>query len=55
MTLTGVCRSEDVTPDNSIMSSQIYNLVLNDHSRGAIKDATTRGWVPRVLDFIKPF
>jgi flagellar L-ring protein precursor FlgH len=54
-TLTGECRSEDVTPDNTILSTQIANLVLvNEHS-GAIKDATTRGWVPRILDFAKPF
>jgi flagellar L-ring protein precursor FlgH len=55
ITLTGTCRSEDVTPTNSIFSTQIANLVLVEKNRGAVRDATTRGWIPRILDFAKPF
>lgn len=55
ITLTGVCRSEDVTATNSIFSTQIANLVLIEKNRGAVRDATTRGWIPRILDFAKPF
>lgn len=54
ITLTGVCRSEDVTPDNTIMSTQIAEMVLDVQNKGAVRDATTRGWIPRILDFIKP-
>lgn len=54
MTLTGVCRSEDVTPDNTILSSQIAELRLEDRNKGAVHDATQRGWIPRVLDWLKP-
>lgn len=55
ITLTGVCRAEDVTATNSILSTQIANLVLIEKNRGAMRDATTRGWIPRILDFGKPF
>ena len=54
ITLTGVCRSEDVGPDNTILSTQIAEMVLDVQNKGAVRDATTRGWIPRILDFIKP-
>lgn len=55
ITLTGSCRSEDVTPNNTILSTQIANLVLVEKNKGAVRDATTRGWFPRILDFARPF
>jgi flagellar L-ring protein FlgH len=55
ITLTGVCRSEDVTPANTIFSTQIAEMVLVEKNSGALRDATTRGWIPRLLDWTKPF
>ena len=55
ITLTGTCRSEDVTPTNSVLSTQIANLVLVESNKGAVRDATKRGFFPRILDFAKPF
>jgi len=55
ITLTGTCRSEDVTPENTILSTQIAEVVLTERNKGAVRDATMRGWVPRILDFLKPF
>ena len=55
ITLTGSCRSEDVTPDNSVLSTQIAELVLIEKNQGAVRDATKRGWVPKLLGWIGPF
>jgi flagellar L-ring protein precursor FlgH len=55
ITLTGTCRSEDVTPDNSIISTQIAELTLIEKNEGAVRDSTKRGWVPKILDWIAPF
>jgi len=55
ITLTGVCRSEDVTPDNSILSTQVARMVLIERNSGAVRDATKRGWIPRILDWARPF
>ncbi len=55
ITVTGVCRSEDVTPDNSILSTQVAELVLVEKNVGALRDATRRGWIPRILDWARPF
>ena len=55
MTLTGECRSVDVLPDNTILSTQVANLVIESSSTGALRDATRRGWIPRAFDFLRPF
>jgi len=55
ITLTGICRSEDVTPENSILSTQLAELVLIETNSGAVRDSTRRGWIPRTLDWLRPF
>ena len=54
VTLTGQCRSVDVTPDNTILSTQLADLRINVQNAGAVKDAATRGWIPKLLDSLKP-
>lgn len=55
VTVTGICRSEDVTAANTILSTQLAEIVVKEKNRGAVRDAEQRGWVPRILDFAKPF
>jgi flagellar L-ring protein FlgH len=53
--LSGVCRAEDVTPDNTVLSTQLYDKAVTKTTKGAVRDTTKRGWVPRLLDVINPF
>ena len=53
--LTGSCRAEDVSPDNTILSNTLNDLDLKKSTRGAARDTTKRGFLPRLLDFINPF
>jgi flagellar L-ring protein FlgH len=53
--VTGICRGADVTPDNTVLSSQVYNLSLITNHKGAVRDTTKRGFIPKLLDFINPF
>lgn len=55
VTLTGECRSEDVTAANSVLSTQIADLVIREGNKGSVRDATRRGWIPQILDFLRPF
>jgi len=55
LTLTGTCRSGDVTPDNTILSTQVAKLRIVARHTGAVRDASRRGWIPRLLDFLRPF
>lgn len=54
VTVTGVVRSMDVTPDNTVLSTQIADLEIEVDNKGAVRDANTRGWVTRLLDLLKP-
>ena len=53
--LTGICRAEDVTADNSILSTQMFDLRLEKNTKGAVRGATRRGWLGQILDAVAPF
>ncbi len=55
MVLSGVCRSEDVSLQNTIQSTQLSNLHLETQNRGDVKDTATKGLIPRVLETIFNF
>ncbi len=55
ITLTGVCRKEDVTADNTILSTQIADKNIVVVNEGALRAASSRGWILKLIDLIKPF
>lgn len=54
ITITGMCRKEDVTPDNTILSTQIAEVEIKVRSTGALRASSSRGWIPKLLDWLKP-
>jgi flagellar L-ring protein precursor FlgH len=55
MILSGTCRVEDVTPDNTVLSTQMFDKDVSNTNKGAVRDSTKRGWVPKLLDVVNPF
>lgn len=55
LVLTGICRAEDVTPDNTILSSQMFDKKITKTHSGAVRDTTKRGWLVKLLDALSPF
>jgi flagellar L-ring protein precursor FlgH len=55
MVLSGVCRGEDVTSDNTILSSQLADLTLVVTNQGALKDAASKGIITRIIDTLFAF
>ncbi|MCK4658377.1 MAG: flagellar basal body L-ring protein FlgH [Phycisphaerae bacterium] len=55
MALTGICRSVDITPDNTVLSTQLADLMLKVKNHGAVRDGSSRGWLQKILDKTKPF
>lgn len=55
VTLTGKCRSKDITADNTILSTQVAALRIERDSKGAVRDAMRRGWAYKIWDWIRPF
>ena len=53
--LTGVCRPEDITAANSILSNQIFDLQVEKLHFGQVRDAANKGILARVLDAVFAF
>ena len=53
-TLIGVCRSSDISADNTILSSKIARFEFSARHCGAVRDGTRRGWLTRLLDLVRP-
>jgi flagellar L-ring protein precursor FlgH len=53
--LSGICRAEDVTPDNTVLSSQLAGLTVSKQTKGEVKDGVQRGWLNGLIDKISPF
>jgi flagellar L-ring protein precursor FlgH len=55
MTLTGMCRRQDITAANTVLSDQIYDLSVVAKYGGGVKDSTRKGWLTRLVEFLSPF
>jgi flagellar L-ring protein precursor FlgH len=53
--LTGTCRVQDIDSSNSVLSTALHDLDIQKITKGAVRDTTKRGLIPRLLDFINPF
>ncbi|MCE7975039.1 MAG: flagellar basal body L-ring protein FlgH [Leptolyngbya sp. PLA1] len=53
--LSGECRREDVTEQNTVLSSQLADLTIRVENEGDVKDTATKGWMTRVLEALFNF
>ena len=54
-TLSGMCRVQDVAPDNVVLSRDLLDLEIQKEDRGQIRDGSSRGWFRRWFDRVQPF
>ncbi len=55
ITLMGIIRPEDISPDNTILSSYIADARIAYAGRGAVSDKQRPGWLLRAVDYVWPF
>ena len=55
LVLTGSCRPEDISIDNTILSTQLYNLRLDKQHEGELRRSTRKGLLTKLLDTIFNF
>ena len=55
LTLAGMVREEDITEQNTILSSQMADLRLTLENEGDLKEAAEKGLITRVLDAVFAF
>lgn len=53
--LTGICRAQDIAPDNVILSRDLLDLNIRKNEKGAIRDSYKRGWLTRWFGEFNPF
>ena len=53
--LSGSCRSEDVTANNTVFSSQLANLTVLSKNTGQVNDAGKKGFLSQAIDTIFAF
>ncbi len=55
LVLSGVCRRDDITSQNTILSSQLASLRIEQRNEGAVKRAASKGLLTNLLDTIFNF
>jgi len=53
--LTGTCRSQDIGPDNIVLSRNLIRSHIKKVDLGHVRDGYSRGWATKFLAKIKPF
>src|SRR5262245_40769807 len=53
--LSGICRREDVTDNNTVLSSQLADMTVQAHAEGDSKDTASKGILTRIVDAIFNF
>ena len=53
--LTGTCRSQDIGPDNTVLSRNLIQSRIKKIDIGHVRDGYSRGWATKFLARIKPF
>ena len=53
--ITGTYRPQDITPGNTIFSTQLYDLNVTDEHTGELRKASKKGWLTKILEVIFNF
>ena len=55
ITLSGLIRREDISPNNTVLSSYIADASIEYTGSGPVSDKQRAGWLGRAVDFVWPF
>ncbi|TWU45164.1 Flagellar L-ring protein precursor [Novipirellula aureliae] len=53
--LSGICRAQDIAPDNVVLSRDVIDLEIRKEDQGHLRDGYKRGWFSRWFDRVQPF
>jgi flagellar L-ring protein precursor FlgH len=53
--LTGTCRAADITIDNTVLSTELYDLHLDKQHKGELKKTTRKGFITNIFDALFGF
>jgi flagellar L-ring protein precursor FlgH len=53
--LHGLVRTDDISPNNTILSTNIADARVEFHSEGTLTEAQKRGWLSKLYERLRPF
>ena len=53
--LTGICRAQDIGPDNVVLSRNLIRSKIDKQDLGHVRDGYSRGWLTKLMARVKPF
>lgn len=53
--VSGICRMEDITAENTVLSAQVADLRIEVINEGEVRRAGRKGLIPRVMDAVFAF
>ena len=53
--LSGTCRAADITADNTVLSTELYDLHMSKQHKGELKKSTRKGFITQFLDTLFSF
>jgi flagellar L-ring protein precursor FlgH len=53
--VSGECRREDVTAENTVLSTQLADLTLRSTNEGDVKETASKGWITNLFEAIFNF
>ncbi len=53
--LHGLVRPDDITPDNTVLSTNVADARVEFYSQGSLTDMQKRGWLSRLYERLRPF
>jgi flagellar L-ring protein precursor FlgH len=53
--LSGLCRVDDIGPDNTVLSTQLHDMEFTQTTKGIIHDTNERGFLTKLLAKLNPF
>ncbi len=54
MTVVGYCRKQDVTADNTVLSTQLAGKEVSIINQGTMRAVSRRGWLGKIVDWFGP-
>lgn len=55
MVVTGTCSVDDLTIDNTVLSSSLYGLYISKQHSGELRKSTKKGLLTKLMDFVFNF
>ncbi len=55
MKATGICRPDDITAANTVLSNQLHDLTIEKMNKGELREASQKGIISKVLETLFAF